>query len=73
MILIPSPAPEIANRLIVVVDYYFPSNVIIGLRRSRGIVGTFLASGGIVGPATYAVLNGTIIINNTISASISST
>jgi len=40
-----------------------------GSKRSGDIVGTFLASGGLVGPATYAVLSGTIIINNTSGAS----
>src|SRR3546814_14921301 len=38
MILVPSPAPEIANRLVVVVDHYFPSNVVIGLGCSGGVV-----------------------------------
>ena len=34
---------------------------------SADIVGSALASGGLVGPATYSMLTGTIIIHNTTS------
>jgi len=40
-----------------------------GNEHSNDIVGPYLASGCLVGPATYNCLTGTIIINNTSGAS----